>query len=226
MPRVFKLVSVALHAIVIGFVVLAQLLDVGPLPLPRDVLAFTDRRVTISDIPVPPPPTRRAAPDRLTPSVSPDTAPIVAPREITPETPIERTTPPASPFGVPGAIENGTGTIEGALPGATEPPPPPAPQPTAPVHLHQGIQAPRKVVNVDPIYPDLARIAHQEGVVILETIIDARGTVQTVRVLRGFPLLDQAAIDAVRQWRFTPALLNGQPVPVVMTVTVNFKLSR
>ena len=63
-----------------------------------------------------------------------------------------------------------------------------------------------------------------QGVVILEAVIDAKGAVASVRVLRSIPLLDQAAVDAVQQWRFTPALLNSEPVPVVMTVTVNFTL--
>ena len=62
--------------------------------------------------------------------------------------------------------------------------------------------------------------------VILEAVIDARGNVTTVKVLRSIQLLDQAAVDAVRQWRFTPTLLNGEPVPIVMTVTVDFKLQR
>ena len=60
---------------------------------------------------------------------------------------------------------------------------------------------------------------------IIETIIDTRGDVESASVLRSIPLLDQAALDAVRQWKFTPTTLNGVPVPVVMTVTVNFKLT-
>ena len=88
------------------------------------------------------------------------------------------------------------------------------------------MQAPRKVFNVDPIYPRIAESAHIGGVVILEAVIDARGRVESVRVLRSLPLLDQAAVDAVKQWIFTPALVNGTPVPVVMTVTVNFELGR
>jgi protein TonB len=63
-----------------------------------------------------------------------------------------------------------------------------------------------------------------QGVVILEAVIGEDGTVQNVRVLRSKPLLDDAAVEAVRQWRFTPTLLNGQPVPIVMTVTVRFDL--
>jgi len=87
------------------------------------------------------------------------------------------------------------------------------------------MQAPRKIVNVNPVYPGIARSAQVAGVVILEAVIDARGRVESVRVLRSIPPLDQAAVDAVKQWIFTPALLNGVPVPVVMTVTVNFELA-
>ena len=61
-----------------------------------------------------------------------------------------------------------------------------------------------------------------QGVVILETTIDIHGQVSDARVLRSIPMLDQAAIDAVRQWAFTPTYLNGMAVPVIMTVTVNF----
>jgi protein TonB len=63
-----------------------------------------------------------------------------------------------------------------------------------------------------------------EGTVILEAVIGVDGTVQDVRVLRSIPLLDASAIEAVHQWRFTPTLLNGEPVAVVMTVTVTFSL--
>ena len=61
-----------------------------------------------------------------------------------------------------------------------------------------------------------------QGIVILEALIEQDGSVGDVRVLRSIALLDQAAVEAVRQWRFTPTLLNGQPVEVLMTVTVNF----
>jgi protein TonB len=80
------------------------------------------------------------------------------------------------------------------------------------------------VVDVAPVYPPLARAARVEGIVILEAVIDEDGSVRDVRVLRSVQLLDAAASEAVRQWRFTPTLLNGQPVPVVMTITVAFKL--
>jgi protein TonB len=83
---------------------------------------------------------------------------------------------------------------------------------------------PRRIRDIVPIYPAMARTARVQGVVILEAVIDASGRVESARVLRSIPVLDQAALDAVRQWRFDPARLNNQPVPVVMTVTVNFSL--
>jgi protein TonB len=78
---------------------------------------------------------------------------------------------------------------------------------------------------VSPAYPEMALQARVQGIVILETTIGPRGDVTAVRVLRGVPLLDQSAIDAVKQWIYEPTLLNGVPVPVIMTVTVNYKLS-
>jgi protein TonB len=80
------------------------------------------------------------------------------------------------------------------------------------------------VYRVEPIYPDIAVMAHATGVVILEATIDEQGKVTTVVVLRSRKLLDQAAIDAVKQWRYTPLLLNGAPRAFVLTVTLNFSI--
>jgi protein TonB len=98
----------------------------------------------------------------------------------------------------------------------------PAPQP--PPRVGGAIKAPVKVFNVPPIYPELAQRTRVEDVVILETVIDESGNVTSARVLRGHPLLNQAALDAVQRWKFTPARLNDETIPVVMTVTVQFKL--
>ncbi len=87
-----------------------------------------------------------------------------------------------------------------------------------------GITPPARVVNVNPVYPPDAKDARVQGVVILEVLIGADGKVEQAKVLRSIPMLDQAAIDAVRQWEFTPTLLNGEPKKVIMTVTVNFTL--
>jgi protein TonB len=77
---------------------------------------------------------------------------------------------------------------------------------------------------VKPVYPAAARSAGVQGAVVVEVTIDRNGRVKDAKVLRSIPLLDQAALDAVKQWQFTPTLLNGVPVPVIMTVTVNFTL--
>jgi protein TonB len=91
-------------------------------------------------------------------------------------------------------------------------------------HLYNGpykISAPARIVYVRPEYPQIARAAKVQGVVVLEAQIERDGHVCSARVLRSIPLLDQSAIDAVLRWRFTPAKTN---VPVVMTLTVNFTL--
>ena len=136
--------------------------------------------------------------------------------------------PPPPPPPAPGTVGAAS-----ARPGMPPPPPPAAP---ATIDTRQGsvdepalrvggnIRPPVKIKNVHPEYPAEAKAAGIQGVVILETRIEPDGTVSQARVLRSIPLLDQAAVEAVLQWQFTPTLLNGQAVPVVMTTTVNFTL--
>src|SRR5688572_32582821 len=93
-----------------------------------------------------------------------------------------------------------------------------------PVRVGGNVKAPVQISRVAPIYPQIAQSARVSGVVILETTIAPNGTVSDVRVLRSIPLLDQAAIDAVRQWVYEPTFLNGAAIPVIMTVTVTFTL--
>ena len=223
MRRAFTLFSIVVHTIVIAAALVAQSLVVGALPTPHDPILYTVSDFTPVQIQPPAPPPRRDPAPAEAPRVSPDAAPIVAPTGVAPET--ERV--PEAPR-TPGLIDGAaTGLPFGSnmFGGTAVPPPPPPPPPVQPpMRLHAGITTPRKIVDVAPVYPSMAQIARKEGVVILETVIDAHGTVQSVHVLRSVPLLDDAAVTAVRQWRFTPALLNGEPVPVVMTVTVNFKL--
>jgi TonB family protein len=111
-----------------------------------------------------------------------------------------------------------------AFVGAPPPPPPPPPPPSAPVRVGGNIKPPSKRRDVRPVYPPIAQSARVQGVVIIEATIGADGKVKDAKVLRSIPLLDQAAVDAVKQWEFTPTLLNGVPVPVIMTVTVQFTL--
>jgi protein TonB len=94
------------------------------------------------------------------------------------------------------------------------------------VRVGTGIREPKKLVHVAPTYPELARVSRIEGKVTMEAILDVTGKVESVRVLSSQPLLEDAAVRAVRQWRYSPTLLNGVPVPVLMTITVVFTLAR
>jgi TonB family protein len=126
--------------------------------------------------------------------------------------------------------KQGTGA-GGVASGFDTPPPPPPPPPGAKelsepgaVRVGGDIRPPTKVVNVSPVYPPEARDARIQGVVILDILVAEDGRVEKAKVLRSIPQLDQAAVDAVTQWAFTPTLLNGVPKKVIMTVTVNFTL--
>jgi protein TonB len=93
-----------------------------------------------------------------------------------------------------------------------------------PLRIGGGIAPPAKLRDVQAVYPPIARASQVQGVVIIEAVIDEMGQVADARVLRSIPLLDAAALDAVRQWVYTPTLMNGEPKAVLMTVTVNFRL--
>lgn len=94
----------------------------------------------------------------------------------------------------------------------------------APVRVGGAIAAPQRTHNVQAAYPAEALEQKIEGVSVIEVVIDCTGAVADARVLKGVPVLDAASLVAVRQWRYRPTLLNGVPVPVVMTVTVSYTL--
>ncbi len=215
------LVSMLLHIVLCAAIVAAPLMAANVLPRPQTMMAFA---IPSSPPPLPPPPpapspSRSAAPQ---PDISPDAAPVSAPDEIRAEAPPTHVVPMP---GVPGGIERGLpgGQIGGMtidIPVA----PPQVATSAAPVRIGGDIKAPRKTRHVNPVYPPIAQSARIQGMVMIEAIIGADGRVKEASIRRGIPLLDQAALDAVRQWEFTPTLLNGVPVPIVMTVTVNFTL--
>jgi protein TonB len=119
-----------------------------------------------------------------------------------------------------------TGVFGEPVVGGEPLPPPPPPRPKDPMPVGGLILPPKKIVHVAPIYPPIALAAGKPGMVILQAVISEDGSVREVKVLRSDPLFDQAAMDAVKQWRFTTPMLNGQPIPVMMTVTVGFTLNR
>jgi protein TonB len=218
-------VSIVIHVIVLIAVVVVPLLTSAELPEPAAAVKafFVDPQAAPPPPPPPPPPAPKAATPvkPVTPQApEPDkfTAPVETPDQVKPETVDVGVT-----GGVPGGVEGGVpgGVVGGVVGGLPDAPPPPVQA----VRVGGQIKEPKKVHNVSPSYPDIAKQARVQGIVILECTISPQGKVTDVKVLRGIPLLDQAAIDAVKQWVYTPTLLNGVPVPVIMTVTVNFKLS-
>src|SRR5260370_12820487 len=96
--------------------------------------------------------------------------------------------------------------------------------PAEPMRVGGPIPPPQKIKDVRPVYPRDAQMASVSGVVVIEMTIGEDGNVRNAVVLRSVPMLDQASLDCVRQWQFTPTVVNGKAVPVVMTVTVNFAL--
>ncbi len=215
MQRYTIALSIVAHAIAVCAAFIAPLLAADELPDPRTATEF----IRVVPIPTPalPPAPRPRTP--TTPPPNAGAAPLRVPDGIAPETHIEPVTD-APPIDV-GVISLGDCNC---IPEVAPPPPPPPPPPAPIVHVGGDIRPPRKVTDVAPVYPPLARAAGVQGIVILEAVIGEDGGVRDVRVLRSKQLLDEAAMDAVRQWRFTPTLLNGEPVPVVMTITVAFKL--
>lgn len=209
--------SLLAHIVVLVAVLLVPLMATGVLPSPPSmrIVLITP---TLPDLPSPPPPrvTQPVQPS----AVAPDAAPVDVPEAITPETGLEvgfeRDVP-----GIDGAIP---GTVSGDVSTVLALPPPLPPRPTEPVRPGGKVSMPTKLRDVAPMYPAIAQAARVQGMVIVEAIIGEDGRVRDARVLRSIPLLDQAALEAVRQWEYSPTLLNGVPVAVVMTVTVKFDL--
>lgn len=170
-------------------------------------------------IPPPPPKAATAAvPSDINPDAAPSTAssnPVEVDRRLFTVVPYGSDVPIGA-VGVPG----GTGDPSKAP--ILEPPPPP--RRPDPVRVGGAVSPPTRLSYAAPAYPHIAVVSKTEGSVILEATIDEAGVVRDVKVLRSIPLLDQAAIEAVRKWRYTPTRLNGAPVPVLMTVTVTFQL--
>ncbi len=126
--------------------------------------------------------------------------------------------------GVPGGVPGGSmGGVMGSIIGGT---PTAVPKVAVQrVRVSQGVTQGMVIHRVQPSYPQLARTARVQGAVVLAAIIGKDGAVQNLHVMNGHPLLTQAALDAVRQWRYKPYILNGEPVEVDTQITVNFTLS-
>jgi len=217
------LASVLLHGAALVAVVVVPLLTDDRLPdRAGEVQAFFASPIELAPPPPPPPPPSAApAVVRAAEPVSSGgfVAPVEVPTEIVPEAALDLGVEGGVAGGVEGGVPGGlVGGIVGGLPDA--PPPPP----TEPVRVGLDVREPRKVKDVPPVYPFVAVQSGIEGVVVLECVIDPRGRVVEVNLVKGLPLLDEAAVEAVRQWVYTPTLVNGVPTSVIMTVKVRFRL--
>jgi protein TonB len=219
-------ISILLHTALVLAVAILPLLFYDALPSQEALKAFFVAPLEVAPPPPPPPPPPAAARAvvRTTPRVEMQqpqgfVAPIEVPSEIRPEEGLDLGE------GVEGGVEGGVpggvvGGVVGGLP--SEAPPPPA----RVVRIGGQIAQPKLIRQVKPIYPDLAVQSRVSALVILEAEVDTRGHVKAVKVLRGHPLFDDSAMEAVKQWRYQPLLLNGEPTGFILTVTVNFNLQQ
>ncbi len=216
--------SMTLQALVVAVLFLIPLLDYYQIPLTE---LTTYLVAPPPPPPPPPPPAAKIAPkqfDMLTqPKSIPDDVAVVEEVSIV-----------GVIGGVPGGYSGGVGGVLGGIiantPTVRAPPPPPpvkkAPPPT-PKRIRVGgaVQKARMLKQIRPQYPPLARQARIQGTVKLTAIIAKDGTVQELKVVSGHPLLIPSALQAVKQWRYRPTLLNGTAVEVVTQIDVNFTLS-
>jgi protein TonB len=220
--------SIVLHSLLIAAVIVLPLLYYDLLPTPGEQImrAFFVTPPELAPPPPPPPPPPAGARAVPKPAVAPErveaasfVAPIEVPAEIVPEQGLDL----GVEGGVPGGVEGGVpgGVVGGVVGGLPQEAPPPRV-----VRVGGQLVAPKLVRKVNPVYPPLALQARASAVVILEAHVDTRGHVKSVKVLRGHPLFDEAALEAVRQWRYKPLLLNGEPTEFILTATIIFNLQQ
>ena len=179
--------------------------------------------------PPPPPGPAPVSPRPAAPPIEAAPAPLEAPSTVEPEpaTDDDRASDEGPVDAEVGGAANG---VEGGLVGGTGDVPslaagPPPPQDPAPARVgDDGIARPRKIKDVKPVYPLPAMVAQVRGNVFIEATIGADGKVHNARVFRSIAILDQAALDAVRQWEYEPSRRNGVPVPVTMVIVVTFTI--
>ena len=208
--------SFLVHTSMLTVLIIVPLIATDVLPQPRELMQFTTPFVPVLPSP---PPVRRAPVARASASAA-SAAPVVAPQTIGVASGVivdQSAVDTGSIDSIPGAIDPGLVAVD---------PVPVIPAvPATRVRIGGIIKAPVRTRYVPPQYPDIARSARVEGLVIIEAVIGTDGRVEDARVLRSKALLDEAALAAVRSWEYTPTLLNGMPTRVVMTVTVQFNLN-
>ena len=221
------------ESLLVGVMVLVPLIYTQALPTQSLLISFhvTPPRGRPAGQPAPQP---TPIPHHPRPNML--TAPIHIPDHVAmvvePPAPPQTNSSPVGPYieGAQTGPGSGNDFIVGSAPWATEQPPPPPPTPaqqpaaTKLVRISCGVIAAKGLYQPPPEYPQLAKLAHIEGTVVLEAIIGIDGTINNLKIIRGQPLLARAALDAVKVWRYQPTLLNGESVEVLTEIDVNFKL--
>ena len=215
-------ISFIIEAIVVGFMILLPLLITEALPL-HQLNSF----LVAPPPPPPPPPPPAAAPvqkviqrevvngELRTPSKIPKVIKMIKEEEAPPATGVVG--------GVVGGVPGGqVGGVVGSIISSSAPPPKVAtPQK---LRVSQGVAEGNLLRKIEPQYPQMAKVAHIQGDVILAATISKNGTIENLHQISGHPILVQAAMEAVKQWRYKPYLLNGEPVEVETTIKVSFKM--
>ena len=222
-------IALVVHALVIGGAAISQLWAVSDVPEPVIPIAMV---VTMPPPPPPPPPPPQPPETAKPPVTVPDTT-AVQPPGIPDTIPTPGPSAGGATGGVPGGIPGGqAGGVPGGIPGGvdtghTSTEVPAAASDEVPIVIGGEVMPPVILRRVEPQYPEVARHAGLQGVVIAEAIIDKAGNVVDVRILRPLGLgCSEAALEAIKSWKYRPAMLNTRAVAVYLTVTVNFRLSR
>ena len=222
------LLSVVMQGFLIGVLILIPLIYTEALP--------KQQLMTLLVAPPPPPPPPPPAPavqavkvvqtdiengQLRTPTKIPQKVAMIKEEEAPP--------PVSNMGGVVGGVPGGVpgGQMGGVLGGILSSSSMNAPKISTPqrIRLSQGVTEGNRLTTVTPTYPDIAKRARIQGIVVLQAVISKQGAIENLRVVSGHPMLTQAALDAVRQWRYRPYLLSGEPVEVETQITVNFNLA-
>ncbi|HMC31677.1 MAG TPA: energy transducer TonB [Candidatus Angelobacter sp.] len=215
-------VSVGFQAVAIGVMILIPLIYTEALPSQM----MTTFLVAPPPPPPPPPPAAMVKVTKIetemengalrTPTKIPEKVKMVKEEEAPPST--------GMMGGVQGGVPGGalSGVIGGIIGSTANLPKVAAPQR---IRVSGGVTAGNLLRRVEPVYPPLAKTARIQGQVILHAVISKSGSIENLQVMSGHPMLVQSALDAVRQWKYKPYILNGEPVEVDTTVTVNYNLS-
>ena len=221
--------SFALEVAFIGVLVLIPLLFTEALPKTQ-LMTF----LVAPPPPPPPPPPPAAAPIKVVKQVQTDiiNGELRTPTKIPQKVEMikeEEAPPPTMSAGVVGGVPGGVpgGQMGGVIGGIISSTPVAVPKVATPqrVRVSQGVTQGLLIHKVQPAYPPLARQARIQGTVLLQAEISKDGTIENLRLISGHPMLAPAAIEAVKQWRYKPYILNGEPVEVDTQITVNFTLA-